>query len=87
MAQSQPSAKALLPSSPTLTPSDRIIVFAPHPDDETLGCGGIIQQAVAMKLPVRIVWLTYGDNNEWAFFLYRKRPVLMPEAECGGWAR
>ncbi len=79
MAQTQPPVKASLPSSPTLTPDDRIMVFAPHPDDETLGCGGIIQQAVAMKLPVRIVWLTYGDNNEWAFFLYRKRPVLIPE--------
>jgi len=78
--QSQPSVKVSLLCSPTLTPDDRILVFAPHPDDESLGCGGIIQQAVAMKLPVRIVWLTYGDNNEWAFMLYRKRLVLIPEA-------
>ncbi|MGD1018280.1 MAG: PIG-L family deacetylase [Verrucomicrobiia bacterium] len=55
-------------------------MLAPHPDDESIGCGGIIQQAVAMKLPVRIVWLTYGDNNEWSFFLYRKHIVVMPEA-------
>ena len=80
MAQSQSSVKASLPSIPPLTADDRILVFAPHPDDETLGCGGIIQQAVAMKLPVRIVWLTYGDNNEWAFFLYRRHVVVMPEA-------
>jgi LmbE family N-acetylglucosaminyl deacetylase len=80
MAESQPSLGPALPSSPNLTPDDRIIVFAPHPDDETLGCGGIIQQAVAMKLPVRIVWLTYGDNNEWSFFLYRRHIVVMPEA-------
>jgi LmbE family N-acetylglucosaminyl deacetylase len=80
MAQSQPLPDAPLPSNPVLTTDDRIIVFAPHPDDETIGCGGIIQQAVAMKLPVRIVWLTYGDNNEWSFFLYRKHIVVMPEA-------
>jgi LmbE family N-acetylglucosaminyl deacetylase len=80
MTQDQPSVTASLPSSPTLTPDDRILILAPHPDDETLGCGGIIQQAVAMKLPVRIIWLTYGDNNEWSFFLYRKHIVVMPEA-------
>jgi len=56
------------------------MVLAPHPDDESIGCGGVIQQAVAMKLPVRIVWLTNGDNNEWSFIFYRKRLVLMPSA-------
>jgi LmbE family N-acetylglucosaminyl deacetylase len=80
MAKSQSMVETSLPSKPTLNPDDRILVFAPHPDDETLGCAGIIQQAVAMKLPVRIVWLTYGDNNEWSFMLYRKRFVLMPGA-------
>ncbi len=80
MPQRRSPVKRPLPIGPTLSPGDRIMVFAPHPDDESLGCGGIIQQAVAMNLPVRIVWLTYGDNNEWSFFLYRKRPVFIPEA-------
>jgi LmbE family N-acetylglucosaminyl deacetylase len=80
MAQNQPALAPSLPSCPTFTPDDRIIVFAPHPDDESLGCGGIIQQALALKLPVRIVWLTYGDNNEWSFMLYRRHIVVMPEA-------
>jgi LmbE family N-acetylglucosaminyl deacetylase len=80
MIPSPPSADESLPSCPAFTPDDRIMVFAPHPDDESIGCGGIIQQAVAMKLPVRIVWLTYGDNNEWSFFLYRRHIVVMPEA-------
>jgi LmbE family N-acetylglucosaminyl deacetylase len=80
IAQGEPQAETSLVSKPTLDKDDRILVFAPHPDDETLGCAGVIQEAVAMKLPVRIVWLTYGDNNEWSFMLYRKRFVLMPEA-------
>lgn len=63
-----------------LTPQDRILVLAPHPDDEVLGCGGIIQQAVAMHLPIRVVFFTYGDNNQWSFLVYRKRPVLLPDA-------
>jgi LmbE family N-acetylglucosaminyl deacetylase len=63
-----------------LNADDRILILAPHPDDEVLGCGGVIQKAVAMKLPVRVVFLTYGDNNEWSFLLYRKHPVLFPQA-------
>jgi LmbE family N-acetylglucosaminyl deacetylase len=59
---------------------DRILILAPHPDDEVLGCGGIIQQAVRMRLPLKIVFLTYGDNNQWSFAVYRKHPVLMPKA-------
>ena len=62
------------------TPEDRILVLAPHPDDEVLGCAGVIQAARAAGLPVRIVYFTYGDNNEWAFLLYRRHPVLTPAA-------
>ena len=64
----------------TLAPQDRILVLAPHPDDEVLGVGGILQRARAMKLPVKVVFLTYGDSNQWSFMLYRKHPVLMPGA-------
>jgi LmbE family N-acetylglucosaminyl deacetylase len=62
---------------------DRILVLAPHPDDEVLGNGGIIQKAAQMKLPLRIVFLTYGDSNEWSFLVYRKHPVLLPKAVRG----
>lgn len=63
-----------------MTAQDRILVLASHPDDEVLGCGGIIQRAVAMGLPVRVAFLTYGDNNQWSFLVYRKHPVLLPDA-------
>jgi LmbE family N-acetylglucosaminyl deacetylase len=59
---------------------DRILILAPHPDDEVLGCGGIIQKAVAMRIPLRIVFFTYGDNNQWSFLLYRKHPVWRPKS-------
>ena len=29
-----------------------------------------------MGLPVRVVYLTNGDANQWSFFLYRKRPEV-----------
>ena len=63
-----------------LVPQDRILILAPHPDDEVLGCGGIIQKSIKLNLPLRIVFLTYGDNNQWSFMIYRKLPVVMPKA-------
>ena len=69
-----------LAALPPLRPSDRVLILAPHPDDEVLGCGGVIQQALAMGLPLRIVFFTYGDNNQWSFLIYRKYPVLAPGA-------
>lgn len=71
-----------------LAASDRILILAPHPDDETLACGGVIQKAVRMGLPVHVVFLTNGDNNEWSFVLYRKRPELLPgQVEAMGLVR
>ncbi|NCO24580.1 MAG: hypothetical protein COZ07_01780 [Candidatus Infernicultor aquiphilus] len=80
MNQAKQIAQELPWQNVTLTPQDRILILAPHPDDEVLGCGGIIQKAVKLNLPVRIVFLTYGDNNQWSFMIYRKRPVVMPKA-------
>ncbi len=57
---------------------DRILVLAPHPDDEALACAGPIQRGLARGLPVHVVFLTLGDNNEWSFTVYRKRPQLLP---------
>ncbi|MFX1534913.1 MAG: PIG-L deacetylase family protein [Promethearchaeota archaeon] len=54
------------------------MVLAPHPDDEVLGCGGIILEAIKKALPLQVVFFTYGDSNEWSFVRYRKRPVLLP---------
>jgi len=73
-------ASGAINKSVVLSANDRILVLAPHPDDEVLGAAGIIQQAVAMKLPIKVVFLTYGDSNQWSFLLYRKYPVIFPGA-------
>ena len=67
----------------TLSATDRILVLAPHPDDEVIATGGIIQQALKQGLPIHVVFYTYGDNNEWAFTVYRGHPVFMPRAMRG----
>jgi LmbE family N-acetylglucosaminyl deacetylase len=70
-----PSLKAQPPEE-LLNSNDRILIIAPHPDDETIGTAGIIQRAVKKNLPVKVVYLTYGDNNELSFLVYKKRPIL-----------
>jgi len=42
--------------------SKSILVFSPHPDDETLGCGGTIAKKLAEGYEVTIVVLTDGRN-------------------------
>lgn len=51
----------------SLPPSqkDRVLVYAVHPDDETLGAGGLIQKALRAGSDVRVVIVTDGDNNPW----------------------
>ena len=52
---------------------DRILIFAPHPDDEAIGTAGVIQKALKAGAKVKIVCYTNGDNNEIAFIVYEKR--------------
>ncbi len=63
-----------------LKDDDRILILAPHPDDEVLGCAGIIQKAVSRRIPVKIVFFTNGDSNQWSFMVLKKHPVVMPKA-------
>lgn len=40
------------------------LVFAPHPDDETLGCGGLLAACHAAGIPTHAVIVTSGDFGE-----------------------
>ncbi|WP_296404698.1 PIG-L family deacetylase [Psychrobacter sp.] len=41
----------------------RVCVFAPHPDDEILGCAGLIQQLTLNGNPILIVHVTNGSQS------------------------
>lgn len=56
--------------------ADRILILAPHPDDEAIGCAGIIQDAVSKGAGIKVVYLTNGDHNQVAFIVYEKRLTL-----------
>jgi LmbE family N-acetylglucosaminyl deacetylase len=43
------------------------MVFAPHPDDETLGCGGTIALKVAQGAEVSVVFMTDGADSHRQF--------------------
>ena len=49
-----------------LTPSDRLLVLVPHPDDESVATGGLLQHATAVGAKALVVFFTEGDNNPWA---------------------
>lgn len=56
--------------------TDRILVLAPHPDDEAIACSGIIQEAVAKGADLKVAYLTNGDHNQVSFIVYEKRITL-----------
>lgn len=48
----------------------RLVVVSPHPDDEVLGCGGVMQAALAQGCAVQVVSVTdgeacYPDHAQW----------------------
>jgi LmbE family N-acetylglucosaminyl deacetylase len=43
----------------------RTIILAPHPDDDVIAAGGLIQRVLAMGGEVRVVFITDGENNPW----------------------
>jgi LmbE family N-acetylglucosaminyl deacetylase len=59
--------------APLLDSRSRVMLIAPHPDDESLAAGVFLQKAVAAKASVRVIYGTDGDNNAWPQrFLERK---------------
>ncbi len=64
---------------PPFVSGDRVLILAPHPDDETLAAGGVLQAAVKAGAKVKVVLLTHGENNLLAFMVYDKRFFFGPK--------
>jgi LmbE family N-acetylglucosaminyl deacetylase len=43
--------------------ADRVLVLAPHPDDETIGCGGCVALLAASGADVRVLSMSSGENR------------------------
>ncbi|MBO9662737.1 PIG-L family deacetylase [Dokdonella sp.] len=70
-----------------LSPQDRVLVLAPHPDDETLAAGDLIQAALAAGSALRVVFATDGDNNPWPQRWLERRWRIGPRARARWGAR
>ncbi|MCE5213608.1 MAG: PIG-L family deacetylase, partial [Methanobacterium sp.] len=46
---------------PQIQSSDRILIFSPHPDDESLANSGLIRAALEANATVMVVMMTNGD--------------------------
>lgn len=66
------TASELLDGSPAL-------VLAPHPDDESLGCGGLIAAATKVGIPIHVVVVTDGAGGRHA---PRDAPALIRRRRC-----
>lgn len=60
-------------SFPNFTHDSRLLLIAPHPDDESLACSVILQRAARAGGQVRVIYATDGEDNPWPQrFLYGK---------------
>lgn len=60
--QEKPEAGEPLPSFAIMPQQTRLLVIAPHCDDETLGCAGVIQAVTGGGGQVMVVSMTNGDG-------------------------
>jgi len=57
------AGKSVLKS--TISRDTRLMLIAPHPDDEALACGILLQRAVRAGAAIRVLYATDGENNPW----------------------
>jgi len=63
-----------------ITGSDRILILAPHPDDELLSSFKLMRDACRAGARVRVVFLTDGDRNHLAHMRSKKKLFITPAA-------
>ncbi len=72
-------------SEPFLAPlllsqlGQRVVIVAPHPDDETLGCAGLIQHLLQRGIVPFIIVFTQGDGFDAAIHLKLREVRIKPE--------
>lgn len=44
----------------------KLLIISPHPDDEVLGCGGLIKKVKDLGGKVYVLFLTNGDTNDYS---------------------
>lgn len=58
-----PDERALVPYETSAFDAKKVLVFAPHPDDEVLGCGGALASLAAQGASVDVLLVTDGASG------------------------
>ena len=56
-----------------LTNKDRILILAPHPDDEVLSSFKIIKEAISVGAKIKVIFVTNGERNYLAHIIDKKK--------------
>jgi LmbE family N-acetylglucosaminyl deacetylase len=59
-----------IPPIESFEKTDRVLIIAPHPDDDIIGCAGVIQRSLEAGAKVKVVYITCGDNNIFSVICY-----------------
>ena len=57
-------------------PMERTMIIAPHPDDDVIAAGGLIQQVLSAGGELRVLYVTDGENNPWPQRAIERRLIL-----------
>ncbi len=66
--------------TPVFDSATRLLLVAPHPDDEIIACGGLLQAVAGAGGGARVLFATDGDNNPWPQRLSERRLRLDAQA-------
>lgn len=58
---------------------DRVAIVSPHPDDETLGCAGLIQRLLRRGITPFVIVVTNGDGFDTSIHLKLHEVQIKPE--------
>lgn len=78
------SVPEVVPPKPARRGAGWVIVYSPHPDDETIGMGQMIRRYVRTGYKVQLVLLTDGETSRAYQSYYRKYPVLWRDLDHNG---
>ena len=56
--------RLIRPKKKKISLKKKILLVAPHPDDEVIGCGGTLLKFTKIKSDISIVYITLGSNDK-----------------------
>jgi len=84
---SPPVAVASDSATVPVSSDTRLLIIAPHPDDEILGAGGLIQQVRSADGIVHVVYLTDGEGYTQGVKAERRRGKILTQADYRSYGR